>query len=209
VQKRATRPLSSLAGGILLCLPVAATDLAAAPNDAPALAAWRAQMVERINRSKAFPAGGYCKEGVVWIFFLVDRTGKLLLSKVAKSSNIPVFDVEALAILKRAQPFPPPPESVGGTSVSVRVPMRFSDQPPLRDGEKRLYLNLKSDSTMTFNGVAVQSNGLDRAIMARKSNDKNAWIVICSDRSVPPERVRDIAGRMKAAGFKFIIPRRD
>jgi TonB family protein len=211
VRTRATRrPLRGFASGLFLSLWVAATDLAAAPNDAPGSTDWRLQMAERINQSKPFPAGSYCTEGVVRVTFLIDRAGKLLSSEVAESSNIPAFDVEALAILKRAQPFPPPPDGVGGAFVTIRVPVRFNLSPQAVEGEKRLHLNLKSDSSLTLDGIAVQSDGLDRAISTSTNSDKNARIFICRDQDVPPERVNDVAEQVKAAGFKFtVVPRPD
>src|SRR5262249_18646457 len=44
------------------------------------LADWRLQMVQRIDGSKTFPAGGYCREGRVKISFMIDRAGNLLSS---------------------------------------------------------------------------------------------------------------------------------
>jgi TonB family protein len=222
VRERATRRrLASFAGGIFLCLSIAPTGLVAAPNDAPppaaspqaaaaVLADWRLQLVDKINRARTFPAGGYCREGTVNVLFLVDRTGNLLSSEVAESSNVPAFDAEALAIIKRAHPFSPPPESVGGAFVSIRIPIRFAHTPEGTASDKRFYLNLKSDSTLTLNGVAVDSKGLDRAISSTTNGDKNARIVICSDQGVPSERVNDIAEQVKVAGFRFTVaPRVD
>jgi TonB family protein len=221
VRQRATRrPLRGFASGLFLCLSIAATDLVAAPNDAapaaappkdgaPAgLADWRLQLVDRINRAKTFPADGYCREGLVKISFLIDRSGNLLSSEIAESSSIPAFDVEALAILKRAHPFPPPPEGIGGAFVTLNVPIRFRQETQGAVGEKRLYLNLKSDLTLTLDGVPVQSKGLDRTISSTAHNDKNAWIIICSDENVPAEKLSDLAEQVKATGFKFtLVPR--
>ena len=172
------------------------------------MADWRLRLVERIDRAKTFPAGGYCREGLVKISFLIDRSGNLLSSEIAESSSIPAFDVEALAILKRAHPFPPPPEGVGGAFVTVSVPIRFRQEAQDAAGEKRLYLNLKSDATLTLDGVPIPSNVLDRAIGASANNDKNALVIICSDENVPVERLNDLAEQVKAAGFKFtLVPR--
>jgi TonB family protein len=221
VRARATRRVASFAGGIVLCLSTAATDLVAAPNDAapPAaspqaaaaaagLADWRLQLVDKINRARTFPAGGYCREGLVKISFLIDRKGNLLSSEITESSNIPAFDVEALSMLKRAHPFPPPPDGIGGAFVTLNVPIRFRQESQGAVGEKRLYLNLKSDLTLTLDGVPVPSAGLDRTINATASNDKNVWIVICSDEKVPAEKLSELAEQVKTAGLKFtLVPR--
>jgi TonB family protein len=206
------------AGGIFLCVSITTTavvardiaPLTAAPsnNPATAVADWRIQMVGRIERAKTFPASGYCREGLVKVSFRIDRQGNLLASEVAESSNVPVFDAEALAMLKRAHPFPPPPEGVAGASVSLSVPIRFRPTSQGTGGEKLVYLNLKSDLTLTLDGVPVESKGLDRAISAATSSDKNARIMICSDENVPPEQLSNLAEQVKGAGFKFAVPPR-
>jgi TonB family protein len=189
---------------------VVAVDEAAAKDITPFVSPsdWRLQMVERIDSSKTFPAGGYCQEGVVKMSFMIDRAGNLLSSGVAESSNIPAFDAEALAILWRAQPFPAPPDAVAGAFVNLTVPLSFRQNAPGAVGDKRLYLNLKSDLTLTLNSAPVQSDGLDRAISSAASNDRSAWVLICSDENVPPEQLSRLAERVKATGFKFtVVPR--
>ena len=83
------------------------------PNEdaAAGLADWRSQMVDRITRSMAFPARAQCREGLVKISFLIDRAGNLIASEIAESSNVPAFDAEALAMVKRGHPYPPPPRA--------------------------------------------------------------------------------------------------
>jgi TonB family protein len=209
-------PLLRVSSGIFLCLSISRAGLIADPNEAAAIDItslisphdWRLQMVERIDSNKTFPAGGYCQEGLVRMSFMIDRAGNLLSSGVAESSNVPAFDAEALAILKRAEPFPPPPDAVAGPFVNLTVPIRFRQHAPDAAGDKRLYLNLKSDLTLTLNNSPVQSEGLDRTISSTASNDKNAWILICSDENVPPEQSSKLAERVKVAGFKFtVVPR--
>jgi|RhiMetdeSRZDD1v2_1073273.scaffolds.fasta_scaffold344408_1 TonB family protein len=200
---------------IVLCLSmtVAARDPTPVPvspksTPAAAVADWRLQMVDRIERAKAFPASGYCKEGLVKVSFRIDRTGNLLASEVAESSQVPAFDTEALAMLERAHPFPPPPESVAGAFVSLSVPIRFRQVPQEAGDEKLRYLNLKADLTLTLDGAAVDGKALDRAINA--TTDKNARIIICNDENVPPEQLSNLAEQVKAAGFKFTVsPRPD
>jgi TonB family protein len=206
-------PLRRGSCGALLGLSISVAALVAAPDEAAAKditpfvspSDWRLQMVERIDSSKTFPTGGYCREGIVKVSFMIDRAGNLLSSGIAESSNVPAFDVEALAILKRAQPFPPPPEELGGPFVSLAVPMHFRQQAEGAAGEKRLYLNLRSDATLTLNGAAIQNDGLDRTLIAMASKDKSAWIFICSDEDVSPEQLGRLAERVKAFGLKFIV----
>jgi TonB family protein len=225
MKTRATRrlQLSRSCFAVAFC-SVAATHLAAAQNapagaagpnnaapattspnqDAAAgLADWRSQMVDRITRSMAFPARAQCREGLVKISFLIDRAGNLIASEIAESSNVPAFDAEALAMVKRGHPYPPPPKSVGGPHVTLTVPVRFTQQ--AASGERRLYLNLQGDLTLTLNGASVQRAGLERAIGAAANNDKNAQIVICSDENVPPAELSSLVERVKGAGLKFTV----
>jgi TonB family protein len=184
----------------------------AAPNEAAAaeLADWRKQMVDRIASNTVFPVRGQCQEGVVKISFLIDRAGNLVASEIAESSNIPAFDAEALAIIKRGHPFPPPPESVGGTRVTLTVPVRFKQPSQDASGERRVYLNLKADLTLTLNGTSVQRAGLDRAISSTTNNDKKVQIMICSDENVRPEELNGLVEQVKGAGYKFtVVPRPD
>jgi TonB family protein len=213
---RASRwPLSafSLLGcssGILLCLSmtVAARDptpLPASPKSTPAAAVadWCLQMVDRIERAKAFPASGYCKEGLVKVSFRIDRAGNLLASEVAESSQVPAFDAEALAMLERAHPFPPPPEGVTGAFVTLSVPIRFRQVALEADDEKLHYLNLKGDLTLTLDGTPVDNKALAGAI--NSTTGKSDRIVICGDENVPPDQLSNLAEQVKAAGVKFTV----
>jgi TonB family protein len=146
----------------------------------------------------------------VKISFLIDRAGNLVASEIAESSNIPAFDAEALAIIKRGHPFPPPPESVGGTRVTLTVPVRFKQPSQDASGERWVYLNLKADLTLTLNGTSVQRAGLDRAISSTTNNDKKVQIMICSDENVRPEELTGLVEQVKGAGYKFtVVPRPD
>lgn len=214
------RPLSAFlllgcSSGIVLCLsmPAAARDpapLPASPKSTPAAAVadWRLQMVDRIERAKAFPASGYCKEGLVKVSFRIDRAGNLLASEVAESSQVPAFDAEALAMLERAHPFPPPPEGVTGAFVTLSVPIRFRQVALEADDEKLRYLNLKADLTLTLDGTPVDNKALAGAI--NSTTGKSDRIVICGDENVPPDQLSNLAEQVKAAGVKFTVsPRPD
>jgi biopolymer transport protein ExbD len=81
---------------------------------------------------------------------------------------------------------------------------------PLEDvaNERRLYLDLRADSTLTLNGAVVERMGLVRAVRSAANNEKNVRIVICSDENVPPAELSDLVGRVKDAGLKFsVVPR--
>jgi TonB family protein len=205
----ATHPAAAQNAPAGTAAPNNAASPMAAPNEAAA-ADWRKQMVDRIASNTVFPVRGQCQEGVVKISFLIDRAGNLVASEIAESSNIPAFDAEALAIIKRGHPFPPPPESVGGTRVTLTVPVRFKQPSQDASGERRVYLNLKADLTLTLNGTSVQRASLDRAISSTTNNDKKVQIMICSDENVRPQELSGLVEQVKGAGYKFtVVPRAD
>jgi len=203
---------------ILAAHPIAAQNAApgaAGPKDATPsimpptetaaaeLADWRNQMVDRITRGMAFPARAQCSEGLVKISFLIDRAGNLIASEIAESSKVPAFDAEALAMVKRGHPYPPPPKGVGGPHVTLTVPVRFKQHDV--SGERRVYLNLQADLRLTLNGASIQRAGLVPAIGAATNNDKNAQIIICSDENVAPAEVSALVGQVQGAGLKFTV----
>ena len=47
-------------------------------------------------------------------------------SRVVASSGVTALDEEALALLRRAQPFPKPPAELTGDRVDLMLPLRFN-----------------------------------------------------------------------------------
>jgi TonB family protein len=119
-----------------------------APAIAPAVALWKSSVVSRLEQNKKYPpeAASRREHGVTQVFFSIDRQGRLLESRVVRPSGVAVLDDEALAMLKRAEPYPPPPPEVPGKDrVDLTVPIRFnmtqtatpqpaSPTPSVRDG---------------------------------------------------------------------------
>ena len=61
------------------------------------------------------------------LFFSLDRKGQVLAIRVATSSGSAALDEEAMALVRRAQPFPPPPPELAGCcTVDLTVPIRFN-----------------------------------------------------------------------------------
>ena len=69
-----------------------------------------------LERNKHYPetAAIAARTGVAQVFFSLDRQGRVLESRVVRSSGANALDEEALALLRRAQPFPPPPRELAG-----------------------------------------------------------------------------------------------
>jgi len=69
---------------------------------------------------------------------------------------------------------------------------------------------LKSDLTLTLDGMPVQRGELERTIISTTNNDRKTGIIICSDENVPPEQLSNLAEQVKTTDFNLtVIPRPD
>ena len=105
-----------------------APPASAAPSTPPAsvsaaAASWQQSLVARLSRLHPPLARGV--EGVVSLAFSIDRHGNVVSSRIVKSSGSAVLDAEALDLLKRAAPLPPPPAEIADSELSFVVPIRF------------------------------------------------------------------------------------
>jgi protein TonB len=93
-----------------------------------AVASWHKRIVGLIERNKAYPPAARSRgeTGVVQLAFSIDRQGRVLASHVARSSGHAALDQEALATVRRAQPFPPPPADLPGTKFDFTDMLAFS-----------------------------------------------------------------------------------
>jgi periplasmic protein TonB len=97
------------------------------PYDSEVARAWTTQLNAALMRNKRYPdsARSRGEQGVAQVFFSLDRQGRLLESRLVRSSGSASLDEEALAMLRRAQPFPPPPPDWDGL-MNFNVPIRFN-----------------------------------------------------------------------------------
>jgi protein TonB len=77
---------------------------------------------------KAYPSDARERKeaGVVQVFFSLNRKGELVSSRIVKSSGSPSLDNAALEIIRRGQPFAPPPIYIEGEKIDLTVPIRFN-----------------------------------------------------------------------------------
>lgn len=87
------------------------------------VATWRGSVMAHLNRHKRYPGGG---GGTSSVAFTIDRTGRVLSARLLRSSGSAMLDQEAVALARRASPVPAPPANMGGGSVVLSVPVRFS-----------------------------------------------------------------------------------
>lgn len=93
-----------------------AASAAAAARD------YRSMVYSHLVRFKRNSNSG---EGTVTLRFVLGRQGQLLSSGIARSSGNSVLDQEALAMVRRASPYPPFPSEMTKSRESFTAPVRF------------------------------------------------------------------------------------
>nr|WP_298796395.1 energy transducer TonB [uncultured Acetobacter sp.] len=90
-------------------------------------ATWQGTLLARLERYKRYPADAMSdhQEGVPMLHFSMDRRGHVLSARIQRGSGHTLLDQEALALVRRAEPLPVPPESVPGDPVVLTVPIEF------------------------------------------------------------------------------------
>ena len=101
------------------------TPGSASPKLAPAIASWQQAVVARLARFQHYPAQAKGATGVANLSFSIDRQGHVLNSQIIKSSGSAVLDAEALSLMTRAAPLPPPPAAIPDTDLTFVLPIRF------------------------------------------------------------------------------------
>lgn len=98
-----------------------------APRASSAKPTWEGLVLGALNRVKRYPreARGARLQGVPYIRFVMDREGRVEAVSLEGSSGHASLDREALALPRRAQPLPKPPEDVKGETIELVVPVEF------------------------------------------------------------------------------------
>src|SRR5579872_470211 len=84
------------------------------------------QVFGHIQRFKRYPPSARGAHGTAVVRFELDRRGAVIASAVTKSSGNATLDQEALALFKRASPFPPFPSAKPEDRDSYIAPVNFS-----------------------------------------------------------------------------------
>ncbi|MBV1829279.1 TonB family protein [Komagataeibacter melomenusus] len=116
--------------------PPAPTQAAPAPGSSSAHAShdpvtWQGALLAQLEKFKRYPSDAMAdhQEGVPTVTFSMDRKGHVLSVTLASSSGHALLDQEAIALPKRAQPLPIPPDSVAGDPITLTVPVEFYIHP--------------------------------------------------------------------------------
>jgi protein TonB len=86
--------------------------------------------VRQIQRYKRYPPQAQARgeQGTVLLSFILDRNGHVLAHRIAQSSGYADLDNEVMAMIMRAEPLPPFPDSMPQARLDLTVPIRFSLQ---------------------------------------------------------------------------------
>jgi protein TonB len=100
----------------------------AGATSAAALASYNQLVAAHLQRFKQYPSGAKAagEQGTSRLSFTLGRSGQVLGSRLAGSSGHPALDGETLAMIRRAQPFPPMPPELKQASMSFSIPVQFS-----------------------------------------------------------------------------------
>ncbi len=88
---------------------------------------WEGRLLAALNKHRRYPREAMMRrqQGVPFIRIVIDREGKVLSSRLERSSGIPELDREAVALPRRASPLPKPPKERPGDTLDLVVPVEF------------------------------------------------------------------------------------
>jgi protein TonB len=100
----------------------------AGATSSAALASYNQLVAAHLQRFKQYPSGARTagEQGTSRLSFTLSRSGQVLGSRLAGSSGHPSLDGETLAMVRRAQPFPPMPPELKQAPMSFSIPVQFS-----------------------------------------------------------------------------------
>jgi protein TonB len=90
-------------------------------------AAYAARLRSHVQRFERYPAEAE-RTGVTGsarIAITIDRSGRLVSSRLAGSSGSAILDDAARATAERASPYPPPPDGIGGRTLTFAATVSF------------------------------------------------------------------------------------
>ena len=113
--------------------PAPAEVISKIPNIVPQeqvtqyLESYSSLLANAIAKYKQYPKIAQMRgwQGTVIADLEIDSKGAVMSVKIKKSSTYEVLDNEALEMIKKASPFPAPPENLRGKNFNVLVPISF------------------------------------------------------------------------------------
>ncbi|HMN51226.1 MAG TPA: energy transducer TonB [Xanthobacteraceae bacterium] len=89
---------------------------------------YHAQVLAHLQRFRTYPPGARERgiTGVSTVTFTLSASGAVISASLSGSSGQGILDQTALAIVRRASPFPPIPPGLGRSSMTFAAPLRFN-----------------------------------------------------------------------------------
>lgn len=113
--------------------PAPAEAISKIPNVVPqeqvtqSIESYSSLLANAIAKYKQYPKIAQMRgwQGTVIADLEIDSKGSVISVKIKKSSTYEVLDNEALEMIKKASPFPAPPDNLRGKNFNVLVPISF------------------------------------------------------------------------------------
>ncbi|MBV1884024.1 MAG: energy transducer TonB [Pseudomonadales bacterium] len=111
------------------------SDIVAAPTqgavslfESQEAESWQSMLLGHLEKHKRYPrqARRRGQEAIVYVNVKIDRDGSVLEHHLTQTSQHRSLNREALALIARAEPLPPPPMTVAGLTIEFVVPVAFS-----------------------------------------------------------------------------------
>jgi periplasmic protein TonB len=86
---------------------------------------WQKELAAHLDRHKRYPADRSRQPAEIVVRFELDRTGHVISASIMRGSGDTSFDEAALAMMRRADPVPPPPPRVADEGLTFTMPVIF------------------------------------------------------------------------------------
>ena len=109
-------------------VPAAPSQGALSMNSPNAAATWQTILLNHLEKYKRYPrqARRRGQEAVVRVSVKMNRDGSVIEHHLTRLCPYKSLNKETLALIRRAQPLPPPPIEIAGSMVEFVVPVAFS-----------------------------------------------------------------------------------
>ena len=93
-----------------------------------AVPSWRGELIGKLQQAKRYPEAARARneQGIATAKLTMDRSGHVLSATLVHSSGSETLDEEAVAMIRRADPLPPPPAELAGNTLTLTIPVTFS-----------------------------------------------------------------------------------
>jgi periplasmic protein TonB len=87
---------------------------------------WQKELAAHLDKHKRYPTDRSRRTAEIILSFVLDRAGHVLSASIARSSGDKSFDDATLAMMRRADPVPPPPPRFADEGLSFTLPVIFN-----------------------------------------------------------------------------------